>query len=718
MKKRILSTLLLLTGFVSVSSAVTSVPPSINNQSTRQVNATMNIDSATVNGQLAVQKIKLPNGTFIDSTTVLGAGGGGSGPFNSSGVSTITVHTQKGIDTSTITTTGNATVGGVLIAGSGSNQVTTSAGLLDATKLTGVVPNGSFPATLPASSGVNLTSLNATNLGSGTVPDARFPATLPAASGANLTALNATNLASGIVPDARFPATLPVASGTNLTALNASNLASGTVPDARFPGTLPAVSGAALTGLNAANLASGTVPDGRFPATLPAASGVNLTALNATNLGSGTVPDARFPATLPSASGANLTSLNASNLGTGTVPDARFPATLPAASGVNLTALNAANLGSGTVPAARLPAFGGVITTVAGTTTTAMNFHVSPSTGMDAGTLASNVVVSSVGVGVVGDAQISGVASSKITGSISIANGGTGQSTYTDGQLLIGNSSGGGLTKATITAGSNVTITNGNGSITINASTSSAGPFSSGKSSTSISLEGFAINNVSTNSWSFVTIAGSSTTWDAPPTGTSIPSIPIFTGSHVSFSSALTGVVTNTSSNTKSGYLIMQSSFAVPSGATPPVDSIGKIGLDTTDGTLITHNGTEQFVVGVATQCFAVYIASGTTWDSLTLPIGSPSVLPYHVRSIRSTVLGGTSLAFDLDVRAFGSLNSAGSNLTASSISASQSGVINSALTNTAVPAFGSIVFKTSSSAASGGVNGVFIRVYYTEDVQ
>lgn len=74
---------------------------------------------------------------------------------------------------------------------------------------------------------------NASLLSTGTLPDGRFPATLPAASGANLTALNATNLASGTVPDARFPATLPAASGANLTALNASNLSSGTIPIAR-----------------------------------------------------------------------------------------------------------------------------------------------------------------------------------------------------------------------------------------------------------------------------------------------------------------------------------------------------------------------------------------------------------------------------------------------------------------------------------------------------
>ena len=44
---------------------------------------------------------------------------------------------------------------------------------------------------------VDLSSLNADNLGSGTIPNGRFPATLPATSGANLTNLNADNISSG-----------------------------------------------------------------------------------------------------------------------------------------------------------------------------------------------------------------------------------------------------------------------------------------------------------------------------------------------------------------------------------------------------------------------------------------------------------------------------------------------------------------------------------------
>ena len=61
-----------------------------------------------------------------------------------------------------------------------------------------------------------------------------------------------------------------------------------------------------------------------------------------------------------------------------------------------------------------------------------------------------------------------------VSGTLNVANGGTGQTTYTDGQLLIGNSSGSTLTKATLTAGTGISVTNGNGSITI-ASTITAG---------------------------------------------------------------------------------------------------------------------------------------------------------------------------------------------------------------------------------------------------
>lgn len=57
-------------------------------------------------------------------------------------------------------------------------------------------------------------------------------------------------------------------------------------------------------------------------------------------------------------------------------------------------------------------------------------------------------------------------ASNVTTGTLVVGRGGTGQTTYSNGQILIGNASGG-LTKATLTQGSGILITNGDGAITI-----------------------------------------------------------------------------------------------------------------------------------------------------------------------------------------------------------------------------------------------------------
>ena len=71
------------------------------------------------------------------------------------------------------------------------------------------------------------------------------------------------------------------------------------------------------------------------------------------------------------------------------------------------------------------------------------------------------------------------VSTADIIGTLPIANGGTGQTSFTNGQLLIGNSTGNTLTPATLTAGSGVTITNGSGAITVAFSGPGAGSVTS-----------------------------------------------------------------------------------------------------------------------------------------------------------------------------------------------------------------------------------------------
>ena len=99
---------------------------------------------------------------------------------------------------------------------------------------------------------------------------------------------------------------------------------------------------------------------------------------------------------------------------------------------------------------------------------TGKEYSVNGTSVLNATTLGSGVVTSSLtAVGTIATGVWQGT-------TVGVAYGGTGQTTYTDGQLLIGNSTGNTLNKATLTAGTGISITNGSGSIEI-AATGAAG---------------------------------------------------------------------------------------------------------------------------------------------------------------------------------------------------------------------------------------------------
>lgn len=88
-------------------------------------------------------------------------------------------------------------------------------------------------------------------------------------------------------------------------------------------------------------------------------------------------------------------------------------------------------------------------------------FRIAGTKVLDATSLGSAVVTSSLtSVGTIATGVWNGT-------TIAVSSGGTGQTSYTNGELLIGNTTGNTLSKATLTAGSNITITNGAGSIEI-----------------------------------------------------------------------------------------------------------------------------------------------------------------------------------------------------------------------------------------------------------
>ena len=110
-----------------------------------------------------------------------------------------------------------------------------------------------------ANTAKDLTALSASNLTSGTVPDARFPATLPAASAANLTSVPAGNL-TGTVADARISALTASKLTGALPAISAASCTN--IPAANITGTLPAISGANLTNLPASGKATNLIING------------------------------------------------------------------------------------------------------------------------------------------------------------------------------------------------------------------------------------------------------------------------------------------------------------------------------------------------------------------------------------------------------------------------------------------------------------------------
>ena len=96
-----------------------------------------------------------------------------------------------------------------------------------------------------------------------------------------------------------------------------------------------------------------------------------------------------------------------------------------------------------------------------------------------------------------------------LTTPLTVAQGGTGQSTYTNGQLLIGNTTGNTLTKATLTQGTGITITNGAGSIII-ASTGGTGTVTSVAQSFTGGLISVAGSPITTSGTLALTVAGTS----------------------------------------------------------------------------------------------------------------------------------------------------------------------------------------------------------------
>jgi hypothetical protein len=219
---------------------------------------------------------------------------------------------------------------------------------------------------------------------------------------------------------------------------------------------------------------------------------------------------------------------------------------------------------------------------------------------------------------------------SNVTGTVAVANGGTGQTSYTDGQLLIGNSTGNTLAKATLTAGSGISITNGAGSITIAAS-------GGGGSGTVTSVSAGAGMNFTT-----ITTSGSV----AMGTPSTLTNTTTNSASGTTHTHELTGELVETTSG---------SALYYGARAFVNFNGTGTVAIRASQNvSSITDNNTGDYTINFSTAIgSADYAAPASGENTIGATRNGPAVINYHTfasGSLRVLTSNSASSALDFDI--------------------------------------------------------------------
>jgi hypothetical protein len=207
---------------------------------------------------------------------------------------------------------------------------------------------------------------------------------------------------------------------------------------------------------------------------------------------------------------------------------------------------------------------------------------------------------------------LSGVSlTTQVSGTLPVGNGGTGQTTYTDGQLLIGNTTGNTLAKATLTAGTNISITNGAGAITINATDQFVGTVTSVSGTGTVN--GITLTGTVTSSGS-LTLGGTLSGVDLATQTTGTLSV----SRGGTGATTLTGVVKG---NGTSAFTAGTVSLTSEVSGTLPVAN-GGTGVTTSTGTGSVVLSTSPSFTGTANFGSTITTGSGVSTGDATIEVG------------------------------------------------------------------------------------------------
>ena len=276
-------------------------------------------------------------------------------------------------------------------------------------------------------------------------------------------------------------------------------------------------------------------------------------------------------------------------------------------------------------------------------------------------------------------------------GTLPTAAGGTGQTTYTDGQILIGKTSDGSLDKATLTQGTGITVTNGSGAITITNSAPDQTVALTGGGTTTIggSYPSFSISSADQYVGTVTSVGGTGTVNGLTLTGSVTTSGSLTLGGTLSV---------NLASATVTGTL------PVANGGTGVTSSTGSVAVVlSTSPTLVTPILGAASATSIANGLGAVGTPSYTFTGDLNTGMWSPTAdtLAFSTNGVevaRLTTAGYLEAVYSDEVVALGNSG------TATTINLSQGNVFTATLT-------GNCTFTLSGSNANSNRGSSFTLI-------